>query len=40
MDEVWLDLPLDGEWSDLTAIFDMLEDRDELVLLLNDIHVH
>ena len=37
---VWFDLPLNGEWSDLTATFD-LEPRDEkLSLFLDDIHVH
>ncbi len=32
-------LPLDGEWSDLTATFEILQNQDHLVLVLNDIHV-
>lgn len=36
---VWFDLPLNGEWSDLTATFD-LEPRDgKLALVLDHIHV-
>ncbi|MEM7601381.1 MAG: hypothetical protein AAF357_08185 [Verrucomicrobiota bacterium] len=36
---VWFDLPLDGEWSDLTATFEILSEDDELHLVLNEIHV-
>lgn len=32
-------LPLDGEWSDLTATFEILQNDGRLVLVLNDIHV-
>ena len=32
-------LPLDGEWSDLTATFEVLRNKDHLVLVLQDIHV-
>lgn len=38
--DVWFDLPLDGEWSDLTATFDILVRGRELFLVLEDIHVH
>ncbi len=38
--EVWFDMPLNGEWSDLTATFDLAELAEELVLVLNSIHVH
>ena len=34
-----MDRPLDGEWSDLTATFEIAQLRGRLVLVLNDIHV-
>ena len=37
--EVWFDLPLNGEWSDLTATFAVHPLGDELILCLNEIHV-
>jgi hypothetical protein len=37
--EVWFDLPLNGEWSDLTATFAVCQVGDDLVLCLNEIHV-
>lgn len=37
--EVWFDLPLDGEWSDLTATFGLQPLGGRLVLVLNQIHV-
>ncbi len=37
--EVWFDLPLNGEWSDLTATFKICRSDDCTVLVLNDIHV-
>lgn len=36
---VYFDLPLNGEWSDLTAIFDLRKVDGALVLVLDDIHV-
>jgi len=33
------DLPLNGEWSDVTAIIDIVKQGGERVLRLNDIHV-
>ena len=36
---VWFDLPLNGDWSDLTAIFNIRTNGNGLVLELNDIHV-
>lgn len=36
---VWFDLPLNGEWSDLTATFALNVRNDRLVLVLKDIHV-
>jgi hypothetical protein len=33
------DLPLNGEWSDVTALFDFQREGDSLVLELDDIHV-
>ena len=33
------DLPLNGEWSDVTAIIDIVKHGEERVLRLNDIHV-
>jgi hypothetical protein len=35
----WFDLPLEGQWSDLTATFNILLLGDELVLKLDEIHV-
>ena len=32
-------LPLNGQWSDVTAMFDIVEDDGGLVLELDDIHV-
>ena len=32
-------LPLNGEWSDVTAMFDIVEEDGALVLELDDIHV-
>jgi hypothetical protein len=37
--EVWFDLPLNGEWSDLTATFEICRSNDCTVLILNEIHV-
>ncbi len=37
--DVHYDLPLNGEWSDLTAIFDILKNDGALVLQLDDVHV-
>lgn len=36
---ITLCLPLDGEWSDLTATFEILQNDGRLVLVLDDIHV-
>lgn len=36
---VWIDLPVEGEWSDLTATFEVLQHDNHLVLVLNDIRV-
>jgi hypothetical protein len=36
---VWFDLPLNGEWSDLTATFDLKKLGGNLVLVLDDLHV-
>jgi hypothetical protein len=36
---VWFDLPLNGEWSDLTALLSVRADGDALVLRLDDLHV-
>lgn len=36
---VWYDLPLDGEWSDLTATFEVQEEEEGLVLVLSDVHI-
>ena len=36
---IWIDLPLNGQWSDLTAILDFHAINGEIVLHLNDIHV-
>lgn len=37
--EVWFDLPLNGEWSDLTATFQIRRNKQNILLVLNDIHV-
>lgn len=37
--EVWFDLPLNGEWSDLTVTFKICRSEDRTVLVLNEIHV-
>ncbi|MBT3378971.1 MAG: hypothetical protein HN742_38180 [Lentisphaerae bacterium] len=37
--EVWFDLPLNGEWSDLTATFQVRRSTNYTVLVLNEIHV-
>lgn len=37
--EVIYDLPLDGNWSDVTAIFRIVRRDDGVVLQLKDIHV-
>lgn len=37
--EVWFDMPLDGYWSDLTAIFDVVQEDGMLVLMFDDLHV-
>lgn len=36
---IWFDLPLNGEWSDLTATFEFRPLDDSLVLVLDQIHV-
>jgi hypothetical protein len=36
---VWFDLPLNGEWSDLTATFDLIPRDGGLALVLDDVHV-
>lgn len=36
---VHYDLPINGEWSDLTAIFDIIKAQDGIALSLYDIHV-
>ncbi|WP_152912503.1 hypothetical protein [Candidatus Rhodobacter oscarellae] len=36
---VSFDLPLDGEWSDLTATFEVMQVKEQFVLVLQDIHV-
>lgn len=36
---VYFDLPLNGEWSDITAMFDIIELDDCLILELDDIHI-
>ena|ERR1041385_820662 len=35
----YFDLPLNGEWSDLTAIMDVLKEDGGISLTLSDIHV-
>ncbi|MBC7881931.1 MAG: hypothetical protein H7Y37_11430 [Anaerolineae bacterium] len=37
--DIWFDLPLNGAWSDLTALFDIVLLEGTLVLQLHDIHV-
>ena len=37
--EVWFDLPVNGEWSDLTANFEVRRDKTGILLVLNEIHV-
>lgn len=37
--EVWYDLPLNGQWSDLTATFRLERDGARLHLVLQQIHV-
>jgi hypothetical protein len=37
--EAWFDLPLNGEWSDLTATLAVYAVGRDLVLCLNEIHV-
>jgi hypothetical protein len=36
---VWFDLPLNGSWSDLTALFDVVPKEDGLHVVLDDVHV-
>lgn len=36
---VWFDLPLNGQWSDLTATFDVVPRNGQLVLVLDDVTV-
>src|SRR5262249_51684949 len=38
--EVWFDLPLNGQWSDLTATFRIERRSDGIALTLDDVHVH
>jgi hypothetical protein len=33
------DLPLEGQWSDLTALFDLTRRPDGVRLILDDVHV-
>ena len=37
--EIFYDLPINGEWSDLTATFKILQAKDYVTLELNEIHV-
>lgn len=37
--DVMFDLPLNGEWSDLTALFSIFSREGSLVLQLDDVHV-
>ncbi len=37
--EVRVDVPLDGDWSDLTATFEIRQTEKGVVLVLNEIHV-
>ena len=36
---VWFDLPLNGQWSDLTALFDVIPKDDGLHVVLDQVHV-
>ncbi len=36
---IWFDLPLNGEWSDLTATFWFMPSDDGTVIALDDLHV-
>jgi len=36
---VWYDLPLDGQWSDVTAVFDIWPGDEQLLLELSSIRV-
>ncbi len=36
---IWVDLPYGGQWSDVTAIFNILQIDTQLVLELESIHV-
>jgi len=36
---IWYDLPIDGEWSDLTATFSLVEQGQRVLLKLEDVHV-
>ena len=36
---VWFDLPLDGSWSDVTALFDVRRRPEGIYLVLDQIHV-
>ena len=37
--ELWYNLPLNGEWSDLTAAFDLVVSGERLALRLDQVHV-
>jgi hypothetical protein len=37
--DVRFDLPLDGAWSDVTALFDIVAVSEGVVLALDDVHV-
>lgn len=37
--QIFIDLPLDGEWSDLSATFEVVQHKHSLVLVLNEIRV-
>lgn len=37
--DIWFDLPLNGQWSDLTALFNFIPHEGHIVLQLEDIHV-
>jgi hypothetical protein len=37
--DIYYDLPIDGEWSDLTATFKILQSKTFTTLELNEIHV-
>ena len=37
--EIWFDLPLNGNWSDLTATFTIHRWNDGLVIALSEVHV-